>query len=192
MSDYFNETVNASMDAFECKLKDTVNFALGEFASVRTGRVSPTIIERVTVEYYGTPTILRDLATITNEDSRTLLVSPWDISVRPEVCRVLAAANLGANPIDNGQYIRLIFPALNEERRRELVKQVKQIAENARIAMRNERRDVIDRVKKTAKNDKLGEDEVKQIETDIQKTLDSYVSNLDNFLQKKEAEIMEI
>ena len=192
MNDYFNDAINDAMLEFESGLEHAVHFATTEFQTVRTGRVSPTIAERVTVEYYGVTTPLRELATITNEDARTILVNPWDISVRAEVCRVLAAANLGANPIDNGQYIRLIFPPLTEDRRKDLVRQVKQIAENTRVTMRNARRDVIDKVKKAAKAEKLSEDDVKAIETDVQKMLDSYITNLDTYLSKKEAEIMEI
>ena len=190
--DYLNDAINEEFDKYENKLKNAVNFALNEFATVRTGRINPSIVERVTVEYYGTPTILRDLATITNEDARSLIISPWDISIRPEVCKVLVAANLGANPIDNGQFIRMIFPNLTEERRKELVKQVKSIAENVRVTMRNERRVAIDAMRKIAKADKTSEDELKQIESDIQKLVDNYIVNLDTFLGKKEAEIMEV
>ena len=190
--DYLNDTINLAMDVYEDGLKSAVAHAQGEFSNIRAGRVSGAIIERITVNYYGTPTILRDLATITNEDSRTLLINPWDISIRPEVCRALGNANVGANPIDNGQFIRMIFPPLTEDRRKELVKQIKTIAENARIAMRNGRRDTINEVKKAGKTEKLGEDEIKSIESDIQKLLDTYIGNLDNFLAKKEAEIMEI
>jgi ribosome recycling factor len=180
------------MDKYESALKGAVNFAQSEFNNIRAGRVNPAMVERVSVDYYGTPTILRDLATITNEDSRTLVINPWDIAVRVEVCKAIHAANLGANPIDNGQFIRMIFPQLTEERRKELVKQVKVIAENSKVTMRNERRDAIDKIRKSAKADKIGEDDLKSIETDIQKTLDSYITTLDKFLAKKEAEIMEV
>jgi len=190
--DYLNDNINEAMDKYEDGLKKAVAHAQSEFSNIRAGRVSGTIVERITVMYYGTPTLLRDLATISNEDARTLLINPWDISVRPEVCKALGSANVGANPIDNGQFIRMIFPPLTEERRKELVKQVRGVAESSRIAMRNERRDTLDKVKKTAKNDKLGEDEIKSIESDIQKLLDTYVANLDSFLSKKESEIMEI
>jgi len=190
--DYLNDSINQAIDTYEGGLKKAVNFAQSEFTNIRAGRVNPSIVERVTVEYYGTPTPLRDLATITNEDSRTILVNPWDVSVRADVCKALGSANVGANPIDNGQYIRMIFPALTEERRRELVKQVKAIAENAKIAMRNERRDAIDKVKRAAKTDKLSEDEIKGIEIDIQNMLDNYTKTLDSFLAKKESEIMEV
>ncbi|MDR0462242.1 MAG: ribosome recycling factor [Christensenellaceae bacterium] len=190
--EYFDDAISTAIDTFEGKLDDSVNFALGEFSNIRAGRVSPAVVENITVEYYGTPTRLRDLATITNEDSRTILINPWDVAVRPEVTKALGAANIGANPIDNGQYIRMIFPALTEERRKEFVKHVRVLAENGRVAMRNERRDAMDKVRKIAKDIKLGEDELKTIETNIQKMLNDYIANLDNFLQKKEAEIMTV
>jgi ribosome recycling factor len=190
--DYLNDEINFGMEEYEESLKHAVDFALSEFNNVRTGRVSPSILERITVEYYGTPTHLRELASITNEDSRTLIINPWDIAVRPEVCKALGAANVGANPIDNGQYIRMIFPALTEDRRKELVRQAKGLAENARVVMRNERRDCLDKIRKTAKADKMSEDDIKQIESDIQKILDTYNANLDTFLSRKEAEIMTI
>ena len=190
--DYLNDKINEAMLTFEEKLEKAVGHVRIEFANIRAGRVSGAIVERITVDYYGTSTPIKELATITNEDSRTIIVSPWDIAIRQEVCKAIGSANVGANPIDNGQYIRLIFPALTEERRRELVKQVKTVAENAKITMRNERRDAIDKVKKAGKEEKLGEDDIKSIEQDIQKLLDNYIASIDKLLEKKEAEIMEI
>ena len=190
--DYFNESINQAMEAYKDRLNNTTEFAKTEFTNIRAGRVNPAIVERISVEYCGAQMPISDLATITNEDARTLVISPWDIAVRPEICRVLGAANLGANPIDNGQCIRMIFPALNEERRKELAKQVKTIAENTRVTMRNERRDVIDRVRKQAKQDNFSEDDIKSTETDIQKILDDHIKNLDTILARKEAEILEI
>jgi len=190
--DYFNENINFAMELYKDKLKSAVSHAATEFSNIRAGRVNPAIIERVTVEYCGAHMPISDLATITNEDARTLVISPWDIAVRSEMCRALGSANLGANPIDNGQYIRMIFPQLTEDRRRDLVKQVKTIAESSRVTMRNERRDVMDKVRKAAKTDKFSEDELKGIETDIQKLLDDDIKNLDTILSRKEAEIMEI
>ena len=190
--DYLNDSINAAMLGYEEKLEKAVNHVRNEFVNVRAGRVNPAVIERITVDYYGTPTPLKELATITNEDSRTLIVNPWDISIRPEVCKVIASANVGANPIDNGQYIRLIFPALTEDRRKELVKQVRIVMENAKVVMRNERRDAIDKIKRAGKEDKLGEDEIKGIEGDIQKILDNYIASVEKLCERKEAEIMEV
>jgi len=190
--DYLNETINQAIEAYKDKLNSAVDFAKSEFANVRAGRVSSSIVENVTIDAYDTKMRIAELATVTNEDARTLVINAWDVALRPEIARVLAKENLGANPIDNGQNIRMIFPALTEERRKELVKQVKVLAENARVTMRNERRDVIDKVRKTAKTDKFSEDEIKNIETDIQKVLDDYIKNLDTFLERKEKEILEI
>ena len=187
-----NDKINEAMLMFEEKLEKAVNHVRSEFANVRAGRVSGAIVERITVDYYGTPTPIKELATITNEDSRTLLVNPWDIAIRPEVCKAIGSANIGANPIDNGQYIRLIFPALTEERRRDLVKQIKTIIEGAKVIMRNERRAAIDQVKKAGKDEKLSEDDLKSMEVDIQKLLDNYIASIDKLFEKKETEIMEI
>jgi len=190
--DYYNEQINKAMESYKDSLKSAVSFAQAEFQNIRAGRVNPAIVERVTVEYCGAQMNLVDLATITNEDARTLVISPWDIAIRPEVCKVLGAANLGANPIDNGQCIRMIFPQLTEERRKDLVKQVKEIAEKIRVTMRNERRDVIDAIRKIAKTDKMSEDDVKSIESDIQDQLNDYMKSLDTFYQRKETEILAI
>ncbi|MCL2229363.1 MAG: ribosome recycling factor [Firmicutes bacterium] len=190
--DSYGEEIKAACDTFENALEHAVNFVLSQFSDIRAGRVSPSLVEGITVEYYGTPTRLKDIATITNEDSRTLIINPWDVSIRPEVGRVLMAANVGANPIDNGQNIRMTFPALTEDRRKELCKQVRQIAEDGRVTMRNARRDVMQKTQKIAKETKLSEDEQKGLETDIQKILNDYIANLDSFLTKKETEIMAV
>ena len=188
MSDKVNEIMMDLEEGFE----KAVNFVKSEFTNVRAGRVSSSIVERVTVTYYGNPTPLKELATISNEDARTILVNPWDISIRPEVCKAIGAANVGANPIDNGQYIRLIFPPLTEDRRKEITKQVKEIAERAKVTMRNERRDALDKVKKATKEEKLSEDDVKNIEHDIQKMIDIYGASVDKLLDKKISEVMEV
>ena len=190
--DGYGDEIKAVCDTFENALEHAVNFVLSQFSDIRAGRVSPALVEGITVEYYGTATRLKDIATITNEDSRTLIINPWDVSIRPEVGRVLASANVGANPIDNGQNIRMTFPALTEDRRKELCKQVRQIAEDGRVAMRNARRDAMQKAQKVAKEIKLSEDEQKSLESDIQKVLNDYIANLDSFLTKKETEIMAV
>jgi len=190
--DYFNESITEQMLVYEERLEKGVAFVKQEFSMVRAGRVSPSIVERVTVDYYGVPTPIKNLANISNKDNLSILVTPWDASVLREMCKAISNANVGANPIDNGLEIRLIFPSLTEERRRELVKQVKKITEDAKIAMRNDRRETMDKVKKICREDKVSEDEQKSIEIDIQNMLDSYVSSIDKLLERKESEIMEI
>jgi len=190
--DYFNEKITEQMLVYEEKLEKSVTFVKNEFANVRAGRVSPAIVERVMVDYYGVPTPIKNLANISNKDNLSILISPWDASVLRDMCKAIGNANVGANPIDNGLEIRLIFPSLTEERRRELVRQVKKITEDTKVTMRNERRDTLDRVRKIFRDDNISEDEQKTIETDIQTMLDSYISSIDKLLEKKETEIMEI
>ena len=189
---YLNENIGEQMLLFEERLEKSILYVKNEFSMVRAGRVNPAIVERVSVEYFGTPTPLRQLANISCSDSRTIVINLWDTAIIRDVCKALGAANLGPSPIDDGRVIRLIFPQLTEERRKELVKQVKKICEEGKVAMRNDRRDAMEKVKKICKEEKVGEDEQKNAESDIQKMLDSYVSSLDKLLEKKESEIMEI
>ena len=189
---YLNDNVNLALLNYEERLGKCVEFVRSEFIMVRAGRVNPGIVERVFVDYFGTPTPLKQLANISCADSRTVVINLWDTAILREACKALTNASLGATPIDDGRVIRLIFPQLTEERRKELVKQVKKISEDGKVTMRNERRDVLDKIKKVCKEDKVSEDEQKAIEADVQKVLDSYISSLDKLLDKKEAEIMEI
>lgn len=190
--DYLNDKINEQLMVYEDKLGKTADFVKSEFGLVRAGRVSATIVERIMVDYFGTPTPLKQLANISCADNRTIVISLWDTAVLREACKAITIAQVGANPIDDGRIIRLIFPQLTADRRKELVKQVKKIAEDGKITMRNERRDTIDRIKKIAKEDKLSEDDQKSAENDIQKLLDTYVAGLDKLLANKEAEILAI
>jgi len=189
---YFNDKITEQMLMYEERLEKAVTFLKSEFSNVRAGRVSPAIVERVMVDYYGVPTPIKNLANISNKDNLSILITPWDTSVLREMCKAIGNANVGANPIDNGLEIRLIFPQLTEERRKDLVKQVKKITEDSKVSMRNDRRDAMDKIKKICKEDKISEDEQKAIEVDIQKMLDDYVSNIETILDKKCTEIMEI
>ena len=189
---YFNDKITEQMMIYEERLEKSVAFVKNEFSAVRAGRVSPAIVERVMVDYYGVPTPIKNLANISNKDNLSILISPWDTSILREMCKAIGNANVGANPIDNGLEIRLIFPQLTEERRRDLVKTVKKTTEDAKITMRNDRRDTMDKVKRICKEDKVSEDEQKVIEVDIQKMLDDYISNIETLSEKKCVEIMEI
>ena len=177
---------------YEERLEKVAAFIKSEFSTVRAGRVSPTIVERILVNYYDEPTPIKNIANISNDGNLAILVKPYDLAILREMCKAIGSANIGANPIDNGLEIRLIFPQLTEERRRDLVKQIKKITEDAKITMRNDRRDTMDKVKRICKEDKVSEDEQKAIESDIQKMLDDYISNIETLSEKKCAEIMEI
>ena len=190
--EYLNDKVNMMILEFEENLDKVATHVTGEFSLVRAGRVNSALVERITIDYFGETTALRALANITTSDSRTIVINLWDTAILRDVVKVLTLAQLGANPIDDGRVIRLIFPQLTADRRKELVKQVKKIAEDGRIGMRNERRSAMERLKKLAKEDNISEDERRSIEEDIQKLTDIYVSSIDKLLAKKETEIMEI
>ena len=190
--DYLNENINMMMLEYEEKLGERTNHIKNEFALIRAGRVNSAIVERVSVDYFGTPTPLKNLANISCSDSRTIVINLWDTAIIRETSRALENANLGANPIDDGRIIRMIFPQLTADRRKELVKQVKTIAENGRVAMRNDRRSALDTLKKIVKDEKLSEDDQSLVEKDVQKLLDTYISSLDRILEKKETDILAV
>lgn len=190
--DYLNEKLNELLVNYEEKLSKRFDYLKNEFIAIRAGRVDTRIVERVSIDYFGTMTPIKNLANISCTDARTILVNPWDASILSSMVKALGAANLGATPVDDGRIIRLVFPQLTAETRKELVKKVHKIAEDARVGMRNERRDALDQVKKISAADKISEDDVKNIEHDIQKILDDYVANIDTALNQKEKDIMTI
>ena len=176
----------------EAKMQKTLDVLSKELAAVRAGRANPAVLDKITVEYYGAPTPLNQVAAISTPDPRTLAVQPWDGSVLKAIEKAIQVSDLGINPQNDGRAIRLVFPALTEERRRDLVKQCKTYAEEARVAVRNARRDANTAIEKAVKNDNLPEDESKRAEAEIQKMTDRFVAEVDEVLKKKEAEVMEI
>ncbi len=163
-----------------------------EFGAVRAGRANAKVLDRITVEYYGSETPLNGVATISTPDARTLVIQPWDTSLLKEIQKSIQASELGINPQNDGKVIRLVFPQLTEERRKELTKQVKKYAEDAKVAMRNIRRDGMDYVKKLKKDSEITEDEQKKAEKDLQDLLDKYTKQADAALAAKEKELMSI
>ena len=190
--DYLNEKLNEMLLGYEEKLSKRFDHLKNEFIAVRAGRVDTRIVERVTIDYFGTMTPIKNLANISCTDARTIVVNPWDGSVLSSMVKALAAANLGTTPVDDGRVIRLIFPQLTAETRKDLVKKVHKLAEDTRIGMRNERRDALDQLKKISNTDKLSEDDVKNVEHDVQKMLDDYIGNVDSALAQKEKDILTI
>ena len=167
--------------------------SLGEaFSNVRTGRANAMVLDRIRVDYYGVPTPINQMAAIKTPDAHMLVIEPWDTGTLGAIEHALNNSNLGLTPTNDGNLIRLSFPTLTEERRRELVKQCKAYAEEARIAVRNARRDANSAVEKAVKNDGLPEDEQRRSEADIQKLTDSYIAKVEESFKKKEAEVMEI
>ena len=163
-----------------------------EFGAVRAGRANPKVLDRITVEYYGSETPLNGVATISSPDARTLVISPWDTKLLKDIQKAIQISDLGINPQNDGRVIRLVFPQLTEDRRKELVKQIKKYAEDAKVAMRNIRRDGMDYVKKLKKNSEITEDDQKKAEKDLQDLLDKMIKKVDEATAAKEKELMAI
>ena len=177
---------------FGRKMDRTLEHLDEEFGAVRAGRANAKVLDRITVEYYGTETALNAVANISSPDARTLVIQPWDGSLLKHIQKAILASDLGINPQNDGKIIRLTFPQLTEERRRDLTKQVKKYAEDAKVAMRNVRRDGMDYVKKLKKNNEITEDDQKKAEKDLQDMLDKYIKKVDESLAAKEKELMAI
>ncbi len=161
-----------------------------EFGAVRAGRANPRVLDRITVEYYGSETPLNGIATISSPDARTLVIQPWDTKLLKDICKAIQMSDLGINPQNDGRVVRLTFPQLTEERRKELVKQVRKYAEDAKVAMRNIRRDGMDYIKKLKKNSEITEDDQKRAEKDLQDILDKNIKRVDDATAAKEKELM--
>jgi len=177
---------------FTKKMDKTLVHLAEEIDAVRAGRANPKVLDRITVEYYGQETALNGVATISSPDARTLVVQPWDTQLLKEIQKAIQMSDLGITPQNDGRVIRLIFPQLTEERRKELTKQVKKYAEDAKVAMRNIRRDGMDYVKKLKKDSAITEDEQKKAEKDLQDLLDKFTKKVDEATAAKEKELMAI
>ena len=174
------------------KMDRTLDHLEEDFDAVRAGRANAKVLDRICVEYYGSETPLNGVATISSPDARTLVIQPWDTKLLKDIQKAILASDLGINPQNDGRVVRLVFPQLTEERRRDLTKQVKKYAEEAKVAMRNIRRDGMDYVKKLKKNSEITEDDQKKAEKDLQDMLDKYIKKVDAALAAKEKELMAI
>ena len=179
-------------EEFETKMRKTSENLSTNLASVRAGRANAAVLDQITVDYYGTPTPIQQVASISTPDPRNLLITPWDKSTLKGIEKAIMASELGINPQNDGTCIRLVFPQLTEERRRELAKQVKKYAEEAKVAIRNIRRDAMDSFKTQKKNGDMTEDDVKIAEKDFQKITDDWIKEIDKIADKKEKELFEI
>ncbi|MCY7361159.1 MAG: ribosome recycling factor [Ignavibacteria bacterium] len=174
------------------KMDKAVEHVRNEFTKIRTGKATTSLLDGVKVDYFGTPTPLIQLGNISTPDYHTLTIQAWDKSVMPMIEKAIISANLGLNPNNDGVIIRIPIPALNEERRKEIVKLVKKFAEEGKVAIRNIRRDSIEHLKKTEKDDHISEDERKQGENDVQKLTDKHIKDIEDLIVIKEKEIMEV
>lgn len=179
-------------NSIEEKMKKTISVFEESLSEVRAGRANPNILNKITVDYYGVATPINQIAGISVPEPRMILIQPWDISMLKEIEKAINIAEIGINPNNDGKVIRLAFPELTEERRKELAKEIRKIAEEAKVAIRAIRRDGIDEAKAKQKNSEITEDELKSAETEIQKITDKYIDEIDKILADKEKEIMSV
>lgn len=177
---------------FEEKMTKTLSNLNEEYSTIRAGRANPHLLDKITVEYYGQPSSLQSVANISVPEARVIQIQPWESSLLKEIEKAILVSDLGLTPTNDGKMIRLVFPELTEERRKELVKDVKKRGENAKVAIRNVRRDANDMFKKQNKAGEISEDELKQAEDKIQKLTDKYVSEVDKTIESKSKEILTV
>ena len=177
---------------YDAKMQKTIEVVMSDFAGVRAGRANAGVLDKITVEYYGTETPIHQVASISTPDPRTLVIQPWDGTLLKAVEKALLASDLGINPQNDGKVIRLIFPPLTEERRKELTKQVKKYGEGGKVAIRNIRRDAMEKFKAMKKKSEITEDDLKELEEDLQKLTDKRCKEIDDLTAKKEAELMAV
>ncbi len=182
----------ADLKEFNRKMDKTIEVLMSDFDAVRAGRANAKVLDRIMVPYYGTDTPLAQVASVSSPDARTLTIQPWDTSLLKPIEKAIQASELGINPQNDGRMVRLVFPQLTEERRKELTKQVRQHAEAAKVAIRNLRRDAVDAAKKAQKKSEITEDELKKAEKDIQDLTDKYTKKIDELCAAKEKELMAI
>ena len=174
------------------KMDKSINVYNEKLAEVRAGRANPAILNKVTVDYYGTPTPINQIAGVSVPEARLIVIQPWDLSILKEIEKAILASDIGINPNNDGKVIRLAFPELTEERRKDLVKDIKKMAEDAKVAIRTIRRDGMDVAKTEQKNGEITEDDLKQAENEIQKLTDKATEEIDKILANKEKEVMSV
>ena len=177
---------------FEDKMKKSYHNLIEELGTVRAGRANPHVLDKIKVDYYGTPTSLQQVANVSVPEPRMIQIQPWEASLVKEIEKAINMSDLGINPTNDGKVIRLVFPELTEERRKELAKDVKKKGEAAKVAIRNIRRDANDSFKKLGKSSEVSEDEVKDLETQVQKMTDKFIADIDKAIEEKSKEILTV
>ena len=183
--------MDARVKTFEEKMKKTVDFLGEDFMTIRAGRANPHVLDKIKVDYYGTPTPLQQVGNITVPEPRMIQIAPWEKSLIKEIEKAILCSDVGITPSNDGSVIRLVFPELTEERRKDLVKEVKKKGEESKVAVRNSRRDGNDSIKKLAKED-VSEDEIKMLEEQLQKVTDKFIKEIDGMVEEKSKEIMTV
>lgn len=176
----------------EEKMGKTINSLKNEFAAIRAGRANPAVLDKVLVDYYGTPTPINQMAAVSVSEARVLVIQPWDKSLIKEIEKAIQASDIGINPANDGNVIRLTFPQLTEDRRKEIVKDLKKYGEEAKVAVRSIRRDANEKLKAMKKNSELTEDDLKNAEDKTQKLTDKFTKNIDEIVAEKEKEVLSI
>jgi len=186
------ESIAALLTNTKTEMAEHISRLERDLATIRTGRASAGLLENIRVDYYGTPTPIKQMAMINVLDAKTLEIQPWDISSLNDIDKALQKADLGASPVNNGKVIRITLPSMTEERRKQLAKNISKMSEDFKVAVRNARRDVMDKLKKAQKASEITEDDLKRYEGDVQKTTDNFIAQIDQVIKKKENEIMTI
>ncbi|BDE87563.1 MULTISPECIES: ribosome recycling factor [Eubacteriales] len=180
------------LKVYDVKMQKTVDVVVSDFASVRAGRANASVLDKIAVDYYGSPTPINQVAAISSPDPRSLMIQPWDATLLKAIEKAIQTSDLGINPQNDGRVIRLGFPQLTEERRRDLTKQVKKYGENGKVAVRNIRRDAMDKFKAMQKKSEITEDELKELEKELQDMTDKRCKQIDELTAKKETELMAV
>lgn len=183
--------MDARLETFDTKMQKSLNNLEEEYSTIRAGRANPHVLDKLKVDYYGTPTPIQSVANVNVPEPRMIQIQPWEASMVKEIEKAIMTSDLGINPTNDGKVIRLIFPELTEERRKELAKDIKKKGENAKVAIRNIRRDANDSFKKLAKED-VSEDEIKELEDQAQKMTDKYISLIEKAVEVKTKEILTV
>lgn len=183
--------MDARLQQYDDKMRKTLDYLEADYAAIRAGRANPHVLDKLRVDYYGTPTPIQQVGNITVPEARIIQIAPWEKSLIKEIEKAILTSDIGINPSNDGSVIRLVFPELTEERRKDLVKDVKKKAEDGKVAVRNIRRDGNDAFKKLAKTE-ISEDEIKQLEEQLQKLTDKYIKEIDTLMEAKSKEIMTV
>ena len=184
--------MDARLNEFQNKMEKTLSNLDEEFGSIRAGRANPHVLDKLRVDYYGTPSPIQSVANVSVPEPRMIQIQPWEPSLVKEIEKAILCSDLGINPTNDGKIIRLVFPELTEDRRKELAKEVKKKGENAKVAVRNIRRDAIDKFKKLGKTEDISEDEIKDLEDGVQKLTDQFVGKIDKAVEAKTKEILTV
>lgn len=184
--------MDARLEQYNIKMSKSLDTLAEEYSAIRAGRANPRLLDKIRVDYYGQPSPIQNVANVSVPEARVIQIQPWESRLIKEIEKAIIASDLGLTPSNDGKVIRLVFPELTEERRKEIVKDVKKRAENCKVAIRNIRRDANDAIKKMSKANEISEDEVKDLEDEIQKLTDKFIDKIDKLMEEKSKEVLTV